>query len=553
MNKVQSHRTEKILNLTLEIIHMLTGEVKRMLGASDDPKHTPDCKVAKGTSSEIMTPSSSLYGPSQMTAPPLNSLAPERNEKKLLDVIYKMIELLTGEEWQYTEGHKDLYKDNMMEIQPLLTSPGGSSDGNPPERFTGPLYSWDCPQEDPTSHHCQGEEVCDMKVEVKEEEDRTHVMGDLQSTEEGDMMGTNTEEEETYVRSDQRSMEEGDRMGIITEEEEETYMRSDHQSVEEGDMLRTSKAEEEETYVRRDHQSVEEGDMMRTFKEEEEETYLRSEQQSVEEGDMRTVKLESCSFDISTDGQNMGRPSEGCLISSPDDNGVTQCFPSAYPITGNTHYRLYYEERAPDPYNRDRSHPGGNSEERSHDPSHSEESLCKSRSFRHGGDKTFACPECDKCFTYKSLLLSHHKVHTNERPFSCSQCHKGFKRKGGLLVHQRSHTGERPFSCPACRKCFTLKSSLLMHQNRYMGKCAFFCSECRKGFSSKRTFLIHQRRHTVKYPFSCSECGKGFEYKGHLLNHHRTHTGERPFSCSECGKCFIQKSGLMTHKKRNGH
>ncbi|KAM5126948.1 zinc finger protein 404-like [Mantella aurantiaca] len=60
------------------------------------------------------------------------------------------------EEWEYLEGHKDLYKDVMMANQPPLTSPDGSSNRNPPERCPRPLYSQDSTQEDLTiPHHHQ--------------------------------------------------------------------------------------------------------------------------------------------------------------------------------------------------------------------------------------------------------------------------------------------------------------------------------------------------------------------------------------------------------------
>ncbi|XP_077345469.1 uncharacterized protein LOC143989267 isoform X3 [Lithobates pipiens] len=157
MSEDRSHMTERILNLTLEIIHLLTGE--------------------------CFPPVKSGYHMT-ITVPPCDSIKPERhNMEKILEVTKKITELLTGEvpircqdvtvyfsmeEWEYLEGHKNLYKDFMMDNQPPLTSPDGSSNGNPPERCPRPLYSRDSTQEGHTiPHHHQGEDL--MKVTVEGE------------------------------------------------------------------------------------------------------------------------------------------------------------------------------------------------------------------------------------------------------------------------------------------------------------------------------------------------------------------------------------------------
>ncbi|XP_073520412.1 uncharacterized protein [Phyllobates terribilis] len=183
MNMDRDKMAEKILHLTLEILFRLTGE---------------DYTVEKKTSSERCQ--DFLSEGWERTLSPIMELPPhplmheDINDQKILDLTYKMIELLTGEvpircqditvyfsmeEWEYLEGHKDLYKDVMMEVPQPLTSPDLSSKRTTPERCPCPLLPQDCKQEDPNvPQDHQGEDL-------------THI---------------NTTE--TYVRGDERCKEE---------------------------------------------------------------------------------------------------------------------------------------------------------------------------------------------------------------------------------------------------------------------------------------------------------------------------------------------------------
>ncbi|XP_044151142.1 gastrula zinc finger protein XlCGF66.1-like isoform X3 [Bufo gargarizans] len=113
---------ERILDLTLEILLLLTGE---------------DYSTVKKTSSNLIH---------------------EKNNEKILEVVHKMMELLTGEvpvrcqdvavyfsmvEWEYLEGHKGLYKEVKMEEDQPLISPERSSQRTTPERCPRPLLPQD--------------------------------------------------------------------------------------------------------------------------------------------------------------------------------------------------------------------------------------------------------------------------------------------------------------------------------------------------------------------------------------------------------------------------
>ncbi|XP_075071000.1 gastrula zinc finger protein XlCGF66.1-like [Mixophyes fleayi] len=132
MDKDRSHMTERIFNLTLEIISLLTGEDYTVV-RKESSNH-----VSSSISSQVSGGWSRTQSP--IMEPPPHSLIHERNnDQRILELTNKIIQLLTGEvpircqdvtvyfsmeEWEYLDGHKDLYTDLMMENHRPLTSLG---------------------------------------------------------------------------------------------------------------------------------------------------------------------------------------------------------------------------------------------------------------------------------------------------------------------------------------------------------------------------------------------------------------------------------------------
>ncbi|PIO37612.1 Gastrula zinc finger protein XlCGF66.1 [Aquarana catesbeiana] len=479
MEKDWSHMTERIINFTLEIIYLLTGEDYGPMKNSGDHM-TP--------SSHTSVSKEWYKSQSPIVKPPPPSLTPEKNHKKILDVIQKMIELLTGEvpircqdvtvyfsmeEWEYLEGHKDLYKDVMLENQPPLTSPDGTSNGNPPERCPHSLYSLDSTQEDQNiSEDHQEEELFIIKVE---------------------------DEENPYLRGDEPWKEKEIPPEISTDGHNgrnniECHHISTDGEIEDNDI---EVSPEENSVTLYHHPGFQRADL--------------SLDPSTHRGCFSNHSHPGAHDETNREGENSPCPQCGGCQRTHVDESSYPCSTCGKSFTQKLH--LIGHRKA-----------------------------CT-------GKKCYSCSECGKRFAKKSTLLKHQVMHLEEKPHSCPECGKCFAKKSNLVRHQRMHTGEKPYSCLECGKSFTWKPSLEHHLRKHRGEVPFFCSDCGKCFAQKSYFLQHQRTHKGKEPYSCSECGERFAKRSTLVVHQRSHTNEKPFSCSECGKYFVQKSSLMEHLK----
>ncbi|XP_073522692.1 uncharacterized protein [Phyllobates terribilis] len=458
---------ERILHLTLEILFRLTGE---------------DYTVVKKTSSErCQATVSEGWGRSlsPITGLPPHPLIHENiNDQKILELTYKMIELLTGEvpircqdvavyfsmeEWEYLEGHKDLYKDVMMEVPQPLTSPDLSCKRTTPERCPRPLPQ-DCKQEDPNvPQDHQGEDL-------------THI---------------NTIE--AYVRGDERC-----------KEEIPTYDYPD-------DCTRRSEGQLTSLIFKSDNFEISQDTIELNDITPDKPSFLHSKDLSSDP--MKQI--------LSSDSLTTTKENQSHKISIKKRTAANAKKPFSHPEYTNSfplkksflkHQKIHTAE------NRFSCSKCGRC--------FNQKSDLVRHQRTHTGEKPFSCSDCGKCFVQKSQLNIHQRTHTGEKPFSCSECRKSFTNKSALIAHQRTHTGEKPFSCSECGKCFTEKSTLITHQRTHTGEKPFSCSECGKCFTVKSTLIKHQRAHTGEKPFSCSKCGKCFNQKAYLDSHWRTHIGE---------------------------
>ncbi|XP_063804931.1 oocyte zinc finger protein XlCOF7.1-like [Pseudophryne corroboree] len=393
MDKNRSRMTGKIINLTLEIIYLLTGE---------------DYTLVKKTSVECETPSSRSHlsrglrkTQSLITVPPPHSLIHERhNDQKILELANKIIQLLTGEEWDYIEGHRGQYKD--------VTSLDGASNRYTPERCPRPLYSQDhteenhsVPQED------QDEDLFVIKVEAIEGNEDTSDMGDQLCKE---------EEIPTGIDTDARHSD------GITAEEHPTLTTD----CEMKDKDTTQDSSGGTCIAPTTPPELLSAHLSSYLPHPEERSPSRSDNVTRRAG-RRGDRFFPCSECGKCFTQNANLIRHKRIHTGEKPFTCLECGKCFTQESDLVKHQVIHRGERPFPC----SECGKCFTQKSNLVEHLR---------THRGEKPFPCGMCGKWFTQKSHLIRHQVTHTGEKPFPCPVCGKRFSYKSVLVQHQRIHS-----------------------------------------------------------------------------------------------------------------
>ncbi|KAM5141657.1 uncharacterized protein ACMZJ9_015371 [Mantella aurantiaca] len=596
----KSHMTERMLNLTLEIIYLLTGEkfaavkmtcIEGLLQGMYPP-------VAEGwdrsqTSIAVTSAHSSILDRNHM--------------QKIGEITNKLIDLLTGEvpirrqdvtdcisrKDHNLEGHKDV----MMEKRPPLTSPDGSSNRNPPERCPRPLYSRDSTPEGLTiPHHHQVDgnpkERCPRPLYSRDSTQEPHEI---------------PQEDQVDGSSNRKPPERCPRPLYSRDSTlEDLTIPHNDQGLDQIDIKVEIKEEEEEMFVVEDHLFKVEDlseiglDGINVKRSSIGCPVLPSASDTDEDNSQESFKIHPA-YRCADGSPNPRKPEEfsPCNSHSPAQNihqglhSVAGSPDSSYPeelytnrshaVSSNTHPRLDEGDGLSDLSNPEGSvlgKPDSRSQisevsnitpdplipYRPPDPSKAEEtSSCDKTQATsphvipglHIGYRPPGASNPEEspfiamtqqaethedafypCYSSLVKMVEHQRTHGGDQP----------SQEPASGDHQRRHLGKKVFPCVECEKFFAHSADLDKHRLRHSREKPFSCSECGKSYTQKSHLVNHQRLHTGENILPCAECGRCFTLKSQFIKHMRTHTGEKPYCCSECGRCFAQKSTLDNHR-----
>ncbi|XP_069836841.1 oocyte zinc finger protein XlCOF8.4-like isoform X2 [Dendropsophus ebraccatus] len=431
MEKDRIYMAERIFNITLEIICLLTGE---------------DCTVVNKCG-EPVTPSS----PSRLargwsrTQRSIMVLEKGNNDQKILLLTNKIIQLLTEEEWEYVEEHKDLYEDIVMENHQPLASPGLSeekSKGKSASQKNLNLTTTDIyvPTQYPSSQINSksflgdGGSLSDADIYIHYP--TIHIKEESFSDEDENVTDTDVYTDNIQLYSS-------------------TPIKDESTSCEEGNVTDTDIYTEQTHYSSTDH-AADTIDSTSDFQNYYSDNIDLHKNDAVQE-EPPSIICSECGECFSTDSMLVlhQRIHGGRKMHSCPECGM--CFSNSTYLS--SHLKTHTIEK-----------PFACSECGKRFANNDD---CVKHENAHTVRRPYICNVCGKYFSNNSNRVRHQKIHTDEKPFSCNECGKSFRRKTHLTIHSRVHTGEKPFNCPECGKCFSCSAHLTAHRRIHRREAVF--------------------------------------------------------------------------------
>uniref|UniRef100_A0A8C5WC94 C2H2-type domain-containing protein n=1 Tax=Leptobrachium leishanense TaxID=445787 RepID=A0A8C5WC94_9ANUR len=455
--------SQRILDLTLEMIFLLTGEghmvVKIRETVSDSSRH----QISEGHS----------RSQSFNTEPPLHSGIDEQNHEKILELTNKIIRLLSGEVpircedvTNYVERHKDLYEDVMMEDhQPVITL-----DKSVSGEFHPPVSLWDIGCEN-------GSEIISNNVEK-----------DLNKTRKRRAESATYTERESLA-SEERHVPEKE-IYPITEPTEYSPVdiKEEPTSCDEGNLT------DPDMYEPPEHTQTKWniGEYLKSNLNPVEINHSKSLIKSRKPG-YRIYPIDLLTHNSVYKGHSAPASEMGKVSYNDSDLVILETDCREEPSFSN----FYAENSSPESAD-------------DHQDLHTEE--------------PFSCPECGNCFSDHNALKKHQRLHKGMTQFKCTVCENYFTCASHLKAHKKIHTGEKTWICTECGKSFRCASQLAQHKRIHTGEKPFKCTDCGKCFADASNLGRHKMIHTGEKPFNCTECGKRFTRARSLADHKRIHT-----------------------------
>ncbi|XP_063289952.1 oocyte zinc finger protein XlCOF7.1-like [Pelobates fuscus] len=610
---------------------------------------------------------------SPSTVPPPHSLIQEKTNEKILELTNQIIQLLTGEvpircedaivyffmeEWEYLEGHQDIYTDMMMEDHNTLSRQDGSQERFTDEDFRPRVNSPKCVLENRTNFKNNQETKYVVKNNSQNGQMK-YVMNkgvELDSHENVNMTNTNI-----YMQIEYTSTSGAGKLDSHMEENllaPHTSVKTDNTKAEykcvhvkgeaasygeinlTGVYTSTGATQAEDTcLIKEELTSLEEGNIIDNYTPEEETEYTfdikkESDSEDLTDTDSYTTTKQAQIEYTSTDGaetqdlyeeENLSK-----VYTSPENahiQSISNCTRNKYVLSDGSIsdiniYTLTEHELIKSTSSQVKAEPV------SCEGHLTISNITTLNTSAHIKEEPVSCEanfvniiptqctpfqikeepvSCEGHLTISNITTLNTSAHIKEEPVSCEvsftkmnttkeptstqikeeissfkECnlkasgilardkHAGVNRynksnknvsiteddeHGNNIINlaafvnaQKPHSLLKMFNCSACQKCFSCVSDFVKHLNNHKLK-KLPCTYCNKLFTCNSNLLRHMTIHTGEKQFSCSECGKRFAQNSCLVRHKSIHTQAKPFSCSKCDKCFSQRSHLAEHER----